>query len=74
MKKNHDIIIKLLELYPNAILINFDEIPTIQFASTCTNIILSHGTFSTVIYSNIYYSEYEIDTFSIDNWIKVKYK
>jgi len=84
-EKNHDIIIKLLELYPNAILINFDEIPTIQFASTCTNIILSHGTFSTIIgylafYSNIYYPEYEIDkiwygdTFSIDNWIKVKYK
>jgi len=80
--KNNDIIIKLLELYPFAKLIEFDEITTFQFASTCRHIILSHGSFSAVIgylsfFSNIYYPEYELDKmwygdmFSIKDWIKL---
>jgi len=80
--KNNDMIIKLLELYPFAKLIEYDEITTFQFASTCRHIILSHGSFSAVIgylsfFSNIYYPEYELgkiwygDMFSIKDWIKL---
>jgi hypothetical protein len=76
-------IIQLLKLYPSARLIHFDEIDTFQYASTCKNIILSHGSFSAVIgylsfFSNIHYPEYELnkiwygDMFSINNWIKLK--
>jgi hypothetical protein len=79
--KSHNIIQTIIQYYPNTIIIEFDEIKTIQFASTCKNIILSHGTFSSVIgylsfYSTIYYPEYEKDKlwhgdlFSINNWIK----
>jgi len=46
---NHIIVATLLSSYPNSILIRYDEIGTIQFASTCKYIILSHGTFSGVI-------------------------
>jgi hypothetical protein len=81
--KNHNIIIDLLQLYPYAQLINYDEIATFQFASTCKHIILSHSSFSAVIgylsfFSNIYYPEYELnkiwygDMFSIDKWIKLR--
>ncbi len=80
--KNNSIIIELLQLYPSSQLIEFDEINTFQFASTCKNIVLSHGTFSAIIgylsfFSNIYYPECELwrlwhgDMFSIDNWIKL---
>ena len=80
--KNDNIIKEMLELYPSSQLINFDEITTFQFASTCKHIILSHGTFSAVIgylsfFSNIYYPEYELnkiwygDIFSIDKWTKL---
>jgi hypothetical protein len=80
--KNHIIVKKILELYPTAELINYDEIKTFQFASTCKNIILSHGSFSAIIgylsfFSNIYYPKYELnkiwygDMFSIKNWIKM---
>lgn len=82
-EKNHNIIIDLLQLYPHAQLINYDEIATFQFASTCKHIILSHGSFSAVIgylsfFSDIYYPEYELnkiwygDMFSIDKWIKLR--
>ena len=80
--KNHSIIIDLLQLYPSSQLINYDEITTFQFASTCKHIILSHGSFSAVIgylsfFSNIYYPEYTLnkiwygDMFSINNFIKL---
>jgi hypothetical protein len=81
---NHNIIIKLKELYPGLQLLNFDEITTIQFASTCKHIILSNGSFSALIgylsfFSNIYYPEYDLvnfwhgDMFSIDSdkWNKL---
>ena len=78
-EKNNDLIIKLMELYPNANLINYDEIQTFQFASTCKNIILSHGSFSAIIgylafFSEIYYPDYHNtkkwhgDMFSIKGW------
>jgi hypothetical protein len=80
---NNNMIIKLLELYPHAKLINDSEIGVFQFSSTCKHIILSHGSFSAVIgylsfFSNIYYPEYEIDKiwygdiFSINNWNKLR--
>ena len=81
---NHNIIIKLQELYPSSLLVKANEITTIQFGSTCKHIILSHGSFSAIIgylsfFSNIYYPEYELDKmwygdmFSInsDNWKKL---
>lgn len=81
--KTHDIVRELLRLYPSSELFDEDEITTLQFASTCKNIILSHGSFSAVIgylsyFSNIYYPEYEADKmwygdmFSINSWIKIK--
>lgn len=58
-----------------------DEIHTIQFASTCKHIVLSHGSFSAVIgylafFSNVYYPAYGDtmwygDMFSIDGWKKL---
>lgn len=77
----HNIIKQILEKYPNAKIIDYNEIETIQFGSTCKNIILSHGTFSSVIgylafFSTVNYPEYDIekhwhgDIFSIDGWIK----
>ena len=83
--KNHNIIKKIFESYPSAKLIDYDEINTIQFGSTCKSIILSHGSFSSIIgymafYSTIYYPEYELnkmwygDMFSINNWIKCSVK
>lgn len=77
---NHSIIKTLLQ-HPKSKLIEYDEINTIQFASTCKYIILSHGSFSAVIgylsfFSDVYYPEYEKnkiwygDMFSIDSWIK----
>lgn len=78
----HDIIIKLKELYPSIQIINYDEINTFKFASTCKHIVLSHGSFSAIIgylsfFSNVYYPNYEKkwygDMFSgsIKNWIEI---
>lgn len=57
---NHALIKKLKNLYPKIVFIDKNEIETIQFGSTCKNIILSHGSFSAMIgylafFSNIYY-------------------
>jgi hypothetical protein len=83
--KKHKIIKELISIYKNIQIIDYEEIETIQFGSTCKNIILSHGSFSAIIgylsfYSNIYYPEYDEtkiwygDMFSVDtNWNKVKY-
>ena len=46
---NDDLIKKLKTLYPNIIFFKEDPIKTIQFGSTCKNIILSHGSFSAII-------------------------
>ena len=77
---NHNIIKEIIKQYPNTKIIDYDEIRTIQFASTCKNIILSHGSFSAIIgylsfFSNVYYPEYGIiwhgDMFSINGWTKI---
>ena len=81
----HNIVQKLLLVYPSALVIDYDEITTFQFASTCRRVVLSHGSFSAVIgylafFSDVYYPEYESgkiwygDMFSIENWIKMKVK
>ena len=61
---NDELIKKIKTLYPNAILVDKNPIETIQFGSTCKNIILSHGSFSAVIgylgfFSNIYFKNKE---------------
>ena len=81
-QKDHEIIQQLISLYPTATIIEYDEIQTFQFASTCKHIILSHGSFSALIgylayFSDIYYPEYESDKiwygdmFSIPGWNKM---
>ena len=78
---DHDIC-KLLIKNFNTIPIQYNEVETIHFGSTCKNVILSHGSFSCVIgylsfFSNIYYPSYEEnkiwygDIFSILNWNRV---
>lgn len=75
----HPIICNILEKYPDAKIIVLDTIKTLQFASTCKHVILSHGSFSATIgylsyYSNVYYPKYDAnhiwygDMFSIDGW------
>jgi len=82
-EKNHLIIQQIINKYTNTKLLDYDEIQTIQFGSTCKNVILSHGTFSAIIgylayFSNIYYPEYgdmwHGDIFSIQGWNKIKWK
>ncbi|NBX71436.1 hypothetical protein EBQ91_00785 [bacterium] len=79
---DHHLIKSLLEMYPNrSRLVLNDEVRTIQFGSTCRNIVLSHGTFSAVIGwlgfdSKVYYPEYETmwhgDVFSVNpDWHKI---
>ena len=57
---NDELIKKIKTLYPSVIFIEKNPIETIQFGSTCKNIILSHGSFSAVIgflgfFSNVYF-------------------
>ena len=61
---NDEIIIYLINKYPNIKLINANEINTIHFGSTCKYVILSHGSFSAIIgylsfYSTIFYPNIE---------------
>ena len=56
-------ILELIKGYPNIEIIKYDQIKTIQFASTCKYIILSTGSFSAIIgylsfFSNVYYPKY----------------
>ncbi len=68
----------------NLKIINFNDIETIMFSSTCKNIILSNGSFSWMIgffgiYSNIFYPNPELkkkwhgDIFVFENWKKIDY-
>ena len=57
---NDEFIKKIKTLYPTVIFFNNNPIKTIQFGSTCKNIILSHGSFSAVIgylgfFSDVYF-------------------
>jgi len=77
----HEIITKLRDIYP-IILFDQNEIETIQFASTCKYVILSHGSFSAVIgylsfYSEVYYPQHTSgkiwygDVCCIPSWTKI---
>ena len=71
----HDIITQIINYYPTAIILDYNEILTIQFASTCKNIILSQGSFSALIgylsfYSKVYYPAHHGGLYNINSWIK----
>lgn len=79
---NHQIIKTIIKHFPKTKLVLYDEIKTIQFLSTCKNVILSHGSFSAIIgylsfFSTIYYAKYDDnkmwygDMFSIDGWNEI---
>jgi len=61
----HEIIQSIIDTYSDrSERVLLDEVETIQFGSTCRNVVLSHGSFSAVIgwisfYSEVYYPEYE---------------
>lgn len=78
----HSIVQEICKTYPAASIVNYDPVQTIQFGSTCKNIILSHGTFSAVIgylgfQSTVYYPPFvegkgwHGDCFSIEGWNQV---
>ena len=78
---SHEICTTLINKY-NLIVYNNTEIDTIQFASTCKNIVLSTGTFSWMIgifgfFSNIYYPETKViwhgDIFIYPEWTMINY-
>ena len=57
---NDPIVKEIKNKYENSEILIKNEIETIQFASTCKNVVLSHGTYSGIIgylsfYSNVYY-------------------
>ena len=76
-----EICVKLIDKY-NLNIINENEVKTIMFASTCTNIVLSGGTFSWLIGFLAFYSKYIYypmdkkdkwygDIFVFDEWIGI---
>lgn len=82
---DHEIVQGILDVYyGKSQRLLLDEIETIQFGSTCRNIILSYGTYSAVIgwlsfYSDVYYPEFIEgkmwcgDVYSVDDkWHKLK--
>lgn len=81
----HEYIETLLKEFPGSQLVPYDEIKTIQFASTCKHIILSHGSFSAVIgylaffAENVYFPEFEKNKIFygalnfIPSWKKLSY-
>lgn len=82
---SHEYIETLLKEFPRAELVTYSEVKTIQFASTCKHIILSHGSFSSMIgylaffAENIYFPEFEKGkiwygaVFFINSWKKLSY-
>jgi len=80
---SHPIVQDICKTYPSASIVHYTPTQTIQFGSTCKNIILSHGTFSAVIGylaydSTVYYPPFvegkgwHGDCFSIEGWNEVK--
>ena len=66
---NDDLIKKIKALYTNIILVDKNPIETIQFGSTCKNIILSHGSFSALIgYLGFFSNVYFMNTKPKNNW------
>lgn len=83
---SHDYIKKLRVDFPNStLLLDYDDVKTIQFGSTCKHVVLSHGSFSAFIgyiafFSDVYFPEYILDKkkwhgdlFCIKKWNKVLY-
>jgi hypothetical protein len=79
-----DLCIYLSNKYSNCNVLNYNEVDSIQFGSTCKNVALSDGTFSCVIgyfsfFSNVYYPEYDVnkmwhgDIFVIPTWNKIEW-
>ena len=61
---SHPICQKIFMEFQNTSFIQVDEIQTIQFASTCRYVVLSHGSFSAIIgylsfFSEVYYPAYD---------------
>lgn len=82
-EKDHILIKQLRSKYSGTI-IDSNEVDTIKFASTAKYVVLSHGTFSSVIgylsfFSSVYYPDFGFikkwhgDIFSIDGWNRVYY-
>jgi hypothetical protein len=77
---NHEICINLIKKY-NLKLIDYNEVETIMFGSTCRHIVLTGGSFSYIIglfgfFSNIYYLKgfnnwYPPELFFIDDWTEI---
>ena len=58
---SHDHVRKFINRYPKTKIIEYDEVDTIHFASTCKKVVLSFGTFGAIMgyiafFSDIYYS------------------
>jgi len=84
--KNHKIVTTIKRKYRNNKNVNIIErgkIQTIQFASTCKHIILSHGSYSAIIgylayFSDVSYPYYDKENswcgeiFNIPNWKEIK--
>ncbi len=82
---DHEICKNLKRKYKLQVFDNNEE-ETIKFASTCKNIVLSHGTFSWLIgllsftYSKVFYADFDKvdkwhgDIFVFPDWICVNYK
>lgn len=80
----HDICQRLLKRFPNSMFLYANEVVTIQFGSTCKNVVLSHGSFSSVIgflsyFSQVFCPKYDKEVlwsgnmFSIPGWNKIEY-
>lgn len=78
---NHQICNQLITKY-NLKIINYNEIETIMFASTCNNIVLSSGSFSWMIglfsyYSTVYYpkiyNKWHGNIFVFPEWNEISY-
>lgn len=78
---NHDICQKLINKY-KLIIYDSDEIDTLQFGSTCKNIILSNGTYSWLLgllsfRSNVYYPKIKIkwhgNIYVYPDWNEIDY-
>ena len=79
---SNTLIQEIQKFYTNVSIVNLDEVKTIQFGSTCKNIILSHGSYSAMIgylafHSTVYYKGYAEtpewcgDMFSDKGWIAI---
>ena len=80
---NHPLVLQIISKFSGKI-IQYNEVDTIKFATTCKYLVFSHGTFSSCIgyfsfFSEVYYPEFWFlkrwhgDVFSINGWHRVGY-